>query len=575
MALSGRFSSRESPVMPAPGTRLGWRGLGYLLMLWALGIGLGLGTSPRLTYHEAFVAQGAREIVASGHWWHPAIGGLPWLEKPPLPFWLVAALGWCTGDGEITPMIARLPSAVAALGLALGVGLLAAHRYGSAIGILAAAVQTTTAWTILRGRLAEADILLACLITWTLLAFDRLRASPMQADHIQAGSLRVDGWRSWRWIFFSLLGTTSLVKGTGFGAALVLSVVVVMLLWDRDRVTGRRLCFPAGWLLVAILTLAWPLAMIAEHGFKVVELWALHVTQRVGTRAGHGLFAGESWREYGLNVLGQALPWTPLAVVGAARSLWRAFRGHGGAAWYATLRLLPASISGDRLLCSWAVAPLLLVSLTSTRNAHYAIHAMIPWSVWSALGLAKLGGWLTVQGWSVARLRRLAIITFTGLAAACGLGFWLAGTWLDRRGVEWAFYENTGRQLSSDESLALLYDDWDREAYPTPFGAIPHDLAVRLYYLKRPACWHFDPASLRSFGVGTCSHHTPRGDRTSLVILGRDRDLPALEAMGRVEVVSRSQNVRWDRTYLLARVWLAPEPPRTALRSESSQAATR
>ena len=39
----------------------------------------------------------------------------------------------------------------------------------------------------------------------------------------------------------------------------------------------------------------------------------------------------------------------------------------------------------------WAVVPLVLVSLTSARNAHYAIHAMIPWSVWSALGLARSG----------------------------------------------------------------------------------------------------------------------------------------------------------------------------------------
>ncbi len=331
MALSGRSSSRLSMadkalrgtrVKPALKARLGWRELGYLVVLWALGIGLGLGTAPRLTYHEAFVAQGAREIVASGHWWHPAIGGLPWLEKPPLPFWLVAALGWCAG--EITPTVARLPSAAAALGLALGVGLLAARRYGSAIGILAAAVQTTTAWTILRGRLAEADILLACLITWTLLAFDRLRASTVPDDQDQGPSRRLDHWQSWRWAFFGLLGTTSLVKGTGFGAALVLSVVAVVLLWDRDRATSHRLFFPAGWILVAILTLAWPLAMIVEHGFKVVGLWALHVTQRVGTPAGHGLFAGESWREYGLNVLGQALPWTPLAVLGAGRSLSRA-----------------------------------------------------------------------------------------------------------------------------------------------------------------------------------------------------------------------------------------------------------
>ena len=265
-------------------------------------------------------------------------------------------------------------------------------------------------------------------------------------------------------------------------------------------------------------------------------------------------------------MLGQALPWTPLALLGAGLSLGRLLGDRGTSAMRGRPRLLLDPLGGDRLLLAWAVAPLVLVSLSSARNAHYAIHAMIPWSVWSALGLANLGGRLAVRGWSRARLRRLAVAGFAGLAAACGLGHWLAGPWLDRRGMEWAFYETTGHLLASGEPLALLYDDWDREAYPTPFGAIPHDLAVRLYYLKRPACWHFDAASLRSPGVGTCLHRMPQADEASLVILGRERDLPALEAMGRVEVIARSRGVRWDRTYLLARVWLGPEPPRTALR---------
>ena len=157
---------------------------------------------------------------------------------------------------------------------------------------------------------------------------------------------------------------------------------------------------------------------------------------------------------------------------------------------------------------------------------------MVPWSVWSALGLKDLGNRLAAQGWSTVQLRRLTAATFTALATACGLGFWLAGPWLDRRGVEWAFYETTGRRLLPGEPLALLYDDWDRDPYPTPFGAIPHDLAVRLYYLERPACWHFNTASLRSQGIGICSHCTAQRVGTSLAILGRERDLPALRQWG-------------------------------------------
>jgi 4-amino-4-deoxy-L-arabinose transferase-like glycosyltransferase len=552
------------------GALLGWRRVVCLIVLAALPVCLGLGSSTRLTYHEAFVAQGAQEILESGRWWYPTIGGLPWLEKPPLPFWLAAGCGWLTGG--VTPMAARLPSALAALGLVLGVALLAARHYGGSIGVLAGAVQATTAWTVLRGRLAEADMLLACLVTWTLLAFDRIRVSVSPQSQNQVSCDGPRRWDLWRWAFFGLLSITSLVKGTGFGAALILSVVAAVLIWDRDRATWRRFWIPAGWILVALLALAWPLAMVVEHGFKVIGLWAMHVAQRVGPQAGHGPFAGESWREYWLNVFGQALPWAPLALVGASRSLGRALggRGHGyvhhrGNSTAGASRL--DLCAGDRLLWAWAIVPLVLVTLASARNAHYAIYALVPWSVWGALGLARLGTRLVGRGCSPGRLRQWAVGGFAALGLAYSLGFWLLGPRLERRGVEWAFYQAVGRQLPSGQPIVLLYDDWDRDPYPTPFGPIPHDLAIRLYYLNRPACWHFKPEELADHRSGRCPQSTLRGSDDSLVIIGRERDLPALEHLGRAEVLAQGPSIRWDRTYLLARFWPGSE---TASRPPSS-----
>ena len=158
-------------------TQMGLLSSLYLVVICGLSVGIGLGEVNRLTYHEAFIAQGAREILASGCWWYPTIGGQPWLEKPPVPFWLVAGLGWCVG--EVSPLVARIPSALATVGLVLGISSLARRRYGLVVGILTGAIQATTAWTVLRGRLAEADILLACSISWALLAFDHLRTTEL------------------------------------------------------------------------------------------------------------------------------------------------------------------------------------------------------------------------------------------------------------------------------------------------------------------------------------------------------------------------------------------------------------
>ena len=153
-------------------------------------------------------------------------------------------------------------------------------------------------------------------------------------------------------------------------------------------------------------------------------------------------------------------------------------------------------VAGDRLLWVWAVVPLGLLALAPVKNAHYAISAQVPWSIWAALALSRLGERLRLRGYDRVALIRAGRVGFVALALTYGLGLWLLGPWFDRRGLEWAFYEAAGRQIPAGMPLTLLYDDWDRNPYESPFGLIPHDLAVRLFYLGRSACWHIGPGSL-------------------------------------------------------------------------------
>jgi 4-amino-4-deoxy-L-arabinose transferase-like glycosyltransferase len=604
-----------------PTTRLGWARLGAVLALAALTLGVGLGRAGRLTYHEAFVAQAAREMRASGDLVTPTVGGRPWLEKPPLAIWLAALTGRLAGG--VDAAAARAPAAVAAALLAAAVALFAARRFGPGVGLLAGLVQATTAWTVMRGRLAEADILLACLVTWTLLAFDRLRASDAPAGtpqpepatrprivrrlraaldlpglwrlatrHISRRGwrgLRVAGVESsrprnalppghtgtpairgvedsapathkqrkpshepcrvvrlWRWGFFAGLGLTSLAKGVGFGAALALAAVALVLLWDRDALAWRRLRFAPGWILTGILTLTWPLLVVVRHP-SVVRLWALHVTDRLASHPEH--FTSQNGWQYALGLLTQLLPWAPLALVGAWRALPQAFarRGRGG---------------GDRLLFAWAVAPLALLMLATVRNAHYAIHALPPWSVWAALSLTRLGDRWQQRGWSRRRIRTATCGALAALGLAYALGFAWLGPRLDRRGVEWTFYQSAARQLRPGEPVALLYHvpDWDREPYETPFGPFPHDFAVRLFYLERPASC---PSGLDELK----REPAVAGGTGSFAVIGRDVDLPGLGQLGRVETLARGPSVRSDRTYLLYRVTPAPAAPPIASRN--------
>jgi 4-amino-4-deoxy-L-arabinose transferase-like glycosyltransferase len=559
-----RTVSGQPPSAPLP-----WKGpslthLACLIALAALALFPGLGGSSRLTYHEAFVAQGAREIINSGQWLYPTIGGLPWLEKPPLPWWLAAAFGRFAGGIDET--VARLPSALAAIGLILGVAVLAARHYGRTIGLLAGAVQATTAWTVLRGRLAEADVLLAFMIVWSIVAFDEMLAAAAERNDRPGGAS--PRWQRARWIFFGLLGATSLVKGIGFGAVIVMSIVAGMLLWQRDRIALRRLWFPAGWLLAFALASSWPLLMIVCHGSGTVTLWLMHVIDRLSGPNGPGPFASEPWWEYVPTVLAQALPWAPLALAGSYGSLRRAFtrlaRVVGPADRQGQITFPAIVVTGDRLLWVWTAVPLALLSMATVKNAHYAIAAQVPWSIWTALALARLGEVLRRRGWSRSTLRFAACAGFASLALLYGTCLWLIAPRFDRRGVEWAFYQSVGQALPATTPLTFLYDDWDRLPYECPFGSCPHDLAIRLFYLGRPACWHLGTDSLREGHHDTfcrARFEVPSTDKSpssshapgEFVVVGRDRDLPELNQLGRVEIIFRGPSIRKDRAYTLFR----------------------
>ena len=280
------------------------------------------------------------------------------------------------------------------------------------------------------------------------------------------------------------LGLTALAKGVGFGAALVGVAVVLVLAWDRDRRALRRLRSargggpgPGG---SPGAGLAGPGAAPAP---AALGLWAWHVADRLAERPEQ--FAGEPWWEYGPALLGQVLPWTPLALAGAGRSLARAVRRRDDPAAGADGAGRPPALGlGGR-----AGRPALA---GDGQAAHYTIHALPPWSIWAALGLTRLGGRLERRGWSPARLRRVA----WSASRASG---WPAA-WASRCSARGSTRAGGSSGPSTrppagasgpGEPLALLYDDWDRLPYPTPFGPVPHDLGVRLFYLDRPACWRF------------------------------------------------------------------------------------
>ena len=88
--------------------------LSTMLLLWFCLLVLPNDSLPLQIYDEARLADGALDMVRSGHWLIPTYSGVPdhWSVKPPLLLWQMAALVWL---GLPTLLAVRLPTMLAAL----------------------------------------------------------------------------------------------------------------------------------------------------------------------------------------------------------------------------------------------------------------------------------------------------------------------------------------------------------------------------------------------------------------------------------------------------------------------------
>ena len=95
---------------------------------------------PLLGPDEPRYARVAVEMQRAGEWVTPTLQGEPWLEKPPLYYWLAGAAFRLLGE---TRRAARLPSVLALLLLTGATALFGARLYGSAAGLHAGFVAGT------------------------------------------------------------------------------------------------------------------------------------------------------------------------------------------------------------------------------------------------------------------------------------------------------------------------------------------------------------------------------------------------------------------------------------------------
>jgi len=171
---------------------------------------------PLLDPDEGLYASIAQEMLQRGDWVIPHVNGLPYLEKPPLYFWLTAATMWLVGPTE---WVVRVWSALATLGAVLLTWRIGRRLYGAHAGLLAGLALATVVGNALYVRKASTDQLFVFCLTLAMYGFLRDVERPHR------------GWGRFLWFY---VGAALAVLSKGFmGLVFPALIVGIGLAWVR------------------------------------------------------------------------------------------------------------------------------------------------------------------------------------------------------------------------------------------------------------------------------------------------------------------------------------------------------
>ncbi len=359
-------------------------------LFWLLGlalvmVGAGLGLRDPWPADEPRFALIARDMVRTGQWLVPMVGGDFYQDKPPVFFWLIALCLKLTGSLRIAFL---LPSLLASLGTVALVYDLARRLWNRETGLAAGIVLLLTFQFVWQGRQAQIDGLECFWITLGLYGLLR---------HLLLGPAW--GWYAAGW---AATGIGVITKGVGFLPLLVLIPYAMARApkWQPRPVRGggwRWAMGPLAFLLAVSIWLV-PMLLLAAADPQVAAYRDEILFKQTVGRYANAWHHQEPFWFFIVNVI-PAL-WLPLtALLPWTVPRWRQ------ALRQADLRIL--------LLLSWVVLVVLFFSLSAGKRGVYVLPAV------PALALAT-APWL-IQLTSRAGPRRVFFGLACVVAAIAGL----------------------------------------------------------------------------------------------------------------------------------------------------------
>lgn len=461
-----------------------WRTASY----WALAVVFAavylgsLFSPPVLDDADSTHAEAAREMLVSGDYVTLHINGVRYLEKAPLPYWLVAFSYRIFGVNEFA---SRLPMAVSVLLLGVLALVWGRQAFGERAGIYAAAFIYTAAGVFLFTRILIPDVLLSLLIAASLYYF----LTALEFHEV------------WRWYAgYACMALGVLTKGL-IALAFPGGAAFVYLIVTGEWRHWREFRLVSGLALFLLIAAPWHiLAGIRntggqnDHGFFWFYFVNEHFLRFLGKRYPRD-YSKLPWALYWSLHLVWLFPWS-LYLPSAVRTIIDVRKEKTSTGFTAR----------TRLLC-WILAGLILVFFAiSTNQEYYTFPAYLPLLMLLAEGIARCEsadcdqdvrkGWLRISA---------GVIAVIGIAASVTL---FALLWKSRFlpfepdiGNVLAKHNMATDTLSTSHMLDLSYESFAALRLPAIIAAIVLLLAPSVSFLLRLRRRHYAATWAMALGM--------------------------------------------------------------------------
>ncbi len=326
--------------------RTPWRAFCFILALSFCTLWFRLGALPFIGADEPRYARIAEEMWRDGRWVTPTLEGHPWLEKPPLYYWITIPFYAVLGVSEGT---ARAGVAAIAVLAALALYGLGAFLYSRLAGLLAAAILVTSIGFAVFGRGASTDMPMTAAYTLAMAFLCRAAVRPVPLAWLSTG--------------YFFLGLAMLAKGP---VAMILAAGTMLLFWLLDERGGafRRWRLPVGLLVISATALPWFWLVFRENGYSFILVFLInHNLARYVSDMHH--HPGPLYY-YVVALPGLMFPWTAWLQLLIPSRMLEAIRG-----WKTWDR-------GTVFLGCWALFPFVFFSLSESKLPGYILPSMPP-----------------------------------------------------------------------------------------------------------------------------------------------------------------------------------------------------